>query len=149
VLDNSNRASVNPLIMPPERWKTKSTAKCDAEQSWEQDLRGRLLEVLDEGDDQRALGEEHSGNPLDEPELEIFEIGFRGECRGVQFLEGLGDAFGLRAREASGFEFLDDAVRVDHERLHMSSFYHLPAGSQGAPNRRCQGDCRGAEYVAL
>jgi hypothetical protein len=35
------------------------------------------------------------------------------------------NAFRLGARKASLLEFLDDAVRVDHERLHVRSVYHL------------------------
>jgi hypothetical protein len=45
-----------------------------------------LLEVLDEGDDESALREEHSGNPLNEPELEIFEVGFRGQGGDVELI---------------------------------------------------------------
>ena len=78
---------------------------------------GWLLEVLDEG----ASSEEHSGNPLHEPKLEIFEVGFRGQGGDIEFFQCLGDAFGLRAGEASLFEFFDDAVRVDHERRYAVS----------------------------
>jgi hypothetical protein len=37
----------------------------------------------------------------------------------------------LGAGKAPGLEFLDDAVRVDHERLHMRSLYHLTIVLQG------------------
>jgi hypothetical protein len=62
-----------------------------------------LLEVLDEGDDECALSEEHARHPFDEPELEIFElvleIIFGGESGGVEFLERFRNALGLRAGE--------------------------------------------------
>ena len=61
----------------------------------------------------------------------ILEISLRSEGRGVEFLESFRDAFGLRAGEASGFEFLDDAVGVDHQCLHISSVYQLTATLQG------------------
>jgi hypothetical protein len=91
-----------------------------------------LLEVLDEGDDECALGEEHARHPLDHGhslvahcELQclhcVVKIGFGGEGRGVEFFQGLGDAFGLCARETPLFEFLDDAVRVDDQCLHTPS----------------------------
>jgi hypothetical protein len=86
---------------------------------------GWLLEVLDEG----ASSDEHSGNPLHEPKLEIFEVGFRGQGGDVEFFQGLRDAFGLRAGEASLFEFFDDAVRVDHERR-----YAVSVASDGRQN---------------
>jgi hypothetical protein len=102
----------------------------------------RLLEVLDERDDQGALSDEDTGHPRDQSDsliahcdLErldcLVEIGFGGEGRRIQFFEGFGDAFGLRAGKAALFELLDDAVRVNHERLHMRSVYHLDVGSQG------------------
>jgi hypothetical protein len=43
------------------------------------------------------------------------ELGDKGS--GVEFLERLGDVLGLRAGKAYRFELLDDAVRVNHERL--------------------------------
>ena len=65
----------------------------------------RLFEVLDESDNESALGEEDFGCPFDhgyrligEPDL---EINFRDEGGGVEFFQGLSDAFSLRAREAS------------------------------------------------
>ena len=82
-----------------------------------------LLEVLDEGDDESALREKHSGNPLNEPELEIFEVGFRSQGGDVKLFEGFGDTFRLRVGKSSLFELLDDAVRVDHQGLHTSSVY--------------------------
>ena len=67
---------------------------------------GLLLEVLDQGDDQCALGEKHPSNPLDEPELEIFEIGFRGQGGDVQFFQGLRNPFGLGAEKPRCSSFL-------------------------------------------
>jgi hypothetical protein len=64
---------------------------------------------LDEGDDEGALGEKDAGYPLDgyrligEPDL---EVGFCDQSGGVEFFEGLGDAFGLRARETPLLVFL-------------------------------------------
>jgi hypothetical protein len=98
----------------------------------------RLLEVLDEGDDQCALCEEYARYPLDDgdglmSECE-FKIGFRDEGGGVEFFERFSDAFGLRPREAPLFEFLDDAVGVDHQFLHKPSVYHPRIALQGNAN---------------
>jgi hypothetical protein len=95
----------------------------------------RLLEVLDEGDDQCALGEEDARYPLNDGDGLMgeseFKIGFRDEGGGVEFLERLRNALGLRTREAPSFEFLDDAVGVDHQCLHTPSVYHLTSCLQG------------------
>ncbi len=93
-----------------------------------------LLEEFDEGDDERALREEHAGHPRDEldglaRERES-EVHLRHKVRGVQLFQGFGDALGLRAGETFGFEFLDDPVGVDHERLHRSSVYHATSRLQ-------------------
>lgn len=48
----------------------------------------------------------------------------------VSNFQGFGDALGLRAGETFGFEFLDDPVGVDHERLHRSSVYHATSRLQ-------------------
>jgi len=76
-----------------------------------------------------ALGEKDARYPLDDGdglmgECEL-KIRFRDEGGGVELFEGFGDAFGLRARKAPLFEFLDDAVGIDNQCLHMSSVYHV------------------------
>ena len=84
-----------------------------------------LFEVLDESDDECALRDENPGRPCDDGgglfrEGQL-EVQFGGEGGYVELFQGLGDAFRLRTGEASLFELLHDAVRVDHERLHMRS----------------------------
>ncbi len=50
----------------------------------------------------------------------LLQISFDCEGGDVELFEGFGDAFGLGVGKASRFELLDDAVRVDHKRLHRS-----------------------------
>ena len=73
-----------------------------------------LLEVLDESDDEGALGQQHRCHPLEHCDGLIgegnSEICLRHKGRAVEFFERVGDAFGLRARETPLFEFLDAAA---------------------------------------
>ena len=77
----------------------------------------QLLEVLDEGDDECALREQHAGHPGQErdrlPCERKLQIELGGELFRIQFFEGFGDALGLRAGKTALLEFSDDAVGID------------------------------------
>jgi hypothetical protein len=87
-----------------------------------QTARGILFEVLDEGDDERALRKKSAGCPCDDRgrlfrEGEL-EVGFRGERGDVELFQSLGDALGLRAGKAALLELFDDAIGIDDQCLH-------------------------------
>jgi hypothetical protein len=87
-----------------------------------------LVQELEQGDCEsgraEAVRDEDAAEIFVETKFESGQIGLCGEGRGVEFLVRFRDAFGLCAGEAPLFEFLDDAVRVYHERLHTTSVYH-------------------------
>jgi hypothetical protein len=87
------------------------------------------------------VGDEDCAEVFVQAELEVpnlvLEIGFRSKVGGVELFQRVGDAFGLRAREAPLFEFIDDAVGVDHQCLHISSVYQRSGCLQEQAFRRC------------
>jgi hypothetical protein len=65
---------------------------------------GGLLQVLEKGDDEGSLGEQHACHPREvadrQPRKREFEISFRGKLGRVEFLEDLTDVMGIQARHA-------------------------------------------------
>ena len=57
---------------------------------------------------------------LFEIHFEFLYVGLSWQRRSIEFLEGFGDALGLRARKAPLFEFFDDAGGVDHQGLYST-----------------------------
>ena len=93
----------------PQPKKSIRERRCLAEQLEQRDREGGGAE---------AVRDEYAAEVFVEAQLQVLEVGFGREAGGVELFESLGDAFGLRAGKALSFELLDDAVRVNHERLH-------------------------------
>lgn len=73
-----------------------------------------LAQELQQGDGESGgadgMSDEYRAEVFVDAHLKLAKIRLGGEGRRVEVFESLGYAFGLRAREAPLFEFLDDAI---------------------------------------
>jgi hypothetical protein len=70
-----------------------------------------------------SMSDEYRAEVFVDAHLDLAQIRLGREGGRIQLFERLGDAFGLCAREASLFEFLDEAIGVDDQCLHRPSVY--------------------------